>query len=82
MWWSLTSTWFRPDYAGLFYYWPVYAIFNRQVRCFFMKLYYNKSICYKQDSQLFTRYAVSASNNLSMKSADSADLQRQDELQH
>ena len=63
---------FTPNCACLFYYWPVHSMFNRQVRCFFMKLCYNKSICYKQDSQLFTRYAVSASNNLSMKSADSA----------
>ena len=66
---------FKANYACLFYYWPVHSIFNRQVRCFFMKLCYNKSICYKQDSQLFTRYALSALNNLSMKSADSANLQ-------
>ena len=66
---------FKPNCACLFYYWPVHSMFNRQVRCFFMKLCYNKSICYKQDSQLFKRYAGSASNNLSMKSADSADLQ-------
>ena len=65
---------FKPNYACLFYYWPERSFFNRQVRCFFMKLCCN-SICYKQDSQLFTRYAVSASNNLSMKSADSANLQ-------
>ena len=62
---------FKANYACLFYYWPVHSVFNRQVRCFFMKLCYNKSIYYK----LFTRYALSASNNLSMKLADSANLQ-------
>ena len=66
---------FKPNNACLFYYWPVHSIFNTQVRCFFMKLCYNKNICYKQDSQLFTMYALSASNSLSMKSADSNNLQ-------
>ena len=41
---------FTPNCACLFYYWPVHSIFNRQVRCFFMKLYYKL-------------YAVSASND-------------------
>ena len=66
---------FKPNNACLFYYWLVHSIFNTQVRCFFMKLCYNKNICYKQDSQLFTMYALSAANSLSRKSADSTNLQ-------
>ena len=50
---------FKPNCACLFYYWPVHSMFNRQFAAFFfMNLCYNKSICYKQDSQLFTICSV------------------------
>ena len=75
VWWSLTFPRLRLSRTL-----PVYSITGQYILSLtdmFAVTSWNcviTKVCYKQDSQLFTKYALSVWNNLSMKSADSANL--------